>query len=535
MSLKILLKYLYIEGFISDKINKLAQDTEYDPQELLDKFNKYRQQYKLDINQFNTIEDLATKLDEIESGAVKTKTQYKKTKGISGLTSGVDYIEIPMDENYIQAYIPLNWSASKVIASAKIGGTEGKWCTAYQKDISYWNQYIHKDNNILVYVLVDEWEHKEPETPETVIKYAIQVHDEGLVTVWDEEDRRLSSYPSGVPVQKIHNYVNQNWDIIKDKIPPYYKFLIEINGIAINQVIDSPLEYTFYPGDGGNYIFNFDPKITSDSFFVSFEGDYDEVNMQAFMNDFPEIFQYFWDKHLAHYIDEELYNQDAYEEPAVRTAEFNAEDKSLTVHYTQEKLLDLLEDHGKIESSVADIITNPDFLFDLFMDVPPIDGESAVNILSEKNKKMIKKITGIDIDEEYNFLNDEFRDQYEDIYYIIQDGYINGLETFLYNQIYQKVREYLNDLGFEASDKSDFTWMHTVFAEDYLHIFLGILSEKYWYTPFSDYTDFNDNESLWPFLSQESMSVDFDSLGNGFDDDACNEFIEDRLKEFKAS
>ena len=73
-----------------------------------------------------------------------------KQSGITGLKNGQDYLELKTDGTY-QAYRPLNYEASKLIASNSIGGCEGKWCTAYQKDNSYWKDYTK--SNVLVYVI----------------------------------------------------------------------------------------------------------------------------------------------------------------------------------------------------------------------------------------------------------------------------------------------------------------------------------------------------------------------------------------------
>jgi len=54
------------------------------------------------------------------------------------------------------AYIPLNWEASKLLAGRRIGGCEGKWCIAYQKDKSYWKSYIYSQNLTPIYFIKDK-------------------------------------------------------------------------------------------------------------------------------------------------------------------------------------------------------------------------------------------------------------------------------------------------------------------------------------------------------------------------------------------
>ena len=51
-----------------------------------------------------------------------------------------------------QAYIPLTWEASKLIASNKIGHGTAKWCTAHHKLDKHWYEYA-EDNKILIYLI----------------------------------------------------------------------------------------------------------------------------------------------------------------------------------------------------------------------------------------------------------------------------------------------------------------------------------------------------------------------------------------------
>ena len=117
----------------------------------------------------------------------KTKTGLKKAVkklGIEGLKEGEDYIELDISEytNTYKAYVPLHWEASKLIASSKIGGCEGKWCTAYQKNSLNWLQHTEHDNAVLIYLVNT----KKPE------KYAIKYYvDSSDITVWDSNDNGL--------------------------------------------------------------------------------------------------------------------------------------------------------------------------------------------------------------------------------------------------------------------------------------------------------------------------------------------------------
>ena len=109
------------------------------------------------------------------------KEKAVKKSGIKGLEEGKDYLEFPMPDPKIKAYIPLNYEASKLIASTKVGPCEGKWCTAYQKTDEHWKKYSKLDI-ILIYII----------TPET--KYAIAAYTNSrlLLEIFDATDNALS-------------------------------------------------------------------------------------------------------------------------------------------------------------------------------------------------------------------------------------------------------------------------------------------------------------------------------------------------------
>nr|MDA3854773.1 BspA family leucine-rich repeat surface protein [Candidatus Woesearchaeota archaeon] len=106
------------------------------------------------------------------------KSKRVKAGGISGLKEGEDYLVFPTDK--FLGYVPLNHEASKLIASKSIGGCEGKWCTAYQKDSSYWRTYVLENNIVLIYILHENE------------KYAIAVYPNMEMEVFDKEDRNIS-------------------------------------------------------------------------------------------------------------------------------------------------------------------------------------------------------------------------------------------------------------------------------------------------------------------------------------------------------
>ncbi len=105
---------------------------------------------KLEFNDFK---------DVINSSSKRKKKKSLKDKGIGGLKEGEDYIHVKLKNKEYLAYAPLNYEASKAIATKHIGNCEGKWCVAYQKSRVYWQHYNYQGFNeggassIFVYII----------------------------------------------------------------------------------------------------------------------------------------------------------------------------------------------------------------------------------------------------------------------------------------------------------------------------------------------------------------------------------------------
>mgnify|MGYP000947357970 FL=1 len=146
------------------------------------------------------IEDIYKATQEV------TKTGRKKAvkaQGIQGLKLGKDYLIFPIPGPY-QAYIPLTYEASKLIASKYVGPCEGDWCTAYQKTIKYWHGYTYDYKIVLIYVITKK------------TKYALTIGETKKVVIFDAKDKtvEISAFNKalGVDVEAI---VSQNDTIVK--------------------------------------------------------------------------------------------------------------------------------------------------------------------------------------------------------------------------------------------------------------------------------------------------------------------------------
>jgi hypothetical protein len=135
-------------------INRLEGLTDEQKKEIIDFFNrKPNLEGKIDWNNKNlTYADFEPIIKE------RSKTEVKKAvskSGIAGLIEGKDFIELPLNSDEVHAYMPMNYEASRLIASDKIGGCEGKWCTAYQKTDYYWNNYTGR-RIIFIYFIIEK-------------------------------------------------------------------------------------------------------------------------------------------------------------------------------------------------------------------------------------------------------------------------------------------------------------------------------------------------------------------------------------------
>jgi hypothetical protein len=112
---------------------------------------------KIDWNDWRTLtyNDFVPLLSQISKTA---RQKMVKNTGINGLDEGTDYI-IAYNSGTIVGYCPLDWEASKMIASSYVGAskTTGKWCVALHNNRNFWDNYVSEegDNNNRFLYLVD--------------------------------------------------------------------------------------------------------------------------------------------------------------------------------------------------------------------------------------------------------------------------------------------------------------------------------------------------------------------------------------------
>jgi len=213
---------------VSAKIGEIVKAMRilFERENLINKIESIEERHlKIDVSRIKTFYELNKTINSTH----RQLTKSLKKKGIKGLKRGQDYLEIKVNDEKFGIYIPLNWEASKVIASMRVGLREGKWCTAYAKDQSYWKNYMVKSNGIIVYIVAF--------TPQTISdneKQAIRFANGG-----DVAERRNADNDGVSKVYyetEIVTYVNKNWDRLRENFPeiihPLKDFLEFVQGIG---------------------------------------------------------------------------------------------------------------------------------------------------------------------------------------------------------------------------------------------------------------------------------------------------------------
>ena len=134
-------------------IKRLRNLTDEQKQEVIDFFKKKPNlENRIDWNRRDlTYDDFKEVMDPERNMTKSQRRRLVKSSGIRGLKKGEDYIALDAPEG-IDAYIPLNYEASKLIACKDVGSGVGAWCTAWQKSPVHWNRYTNR-NDVMVYIL----------------------------------------------------------------------------------------------------------------------------------------------------------------------------------------------------------------------------------------------------------------------------------------------------------------------------------------------------------------------------------------------
>lgn len=211
--------FLLLEGQLEDSLMRLGASKE-DAKKAISRWRNLNdaQREKLPNPQKytkkngNTFEDFLNDLQSAEEFVSKTAKQKQvKQSGIKGLVEGEDYIELETGDPDLQAYAPLNYEASKLIASKDVGSCEGKWCVAYQKSPQHWDEYIEIDGGVLIYFI----------TPET--KYAAYYRSATDYELFDPKDNKLANSP----IDDLVAELGKKFDELRENFSPSFKEIIQ--------------------------------------------------------------------------------------------------------------------------------------------------------------------------------------------------------------------------------------------------------------------------------------------------------------------
>ncbi len=218
---------------VDDLLQLFIRDGIRDKIESIEKRN-----LKIDLSKIRNYKDFKKVLNETAGKITKGSAK----KGMVGLTEGKDYLTV-LKNKEVEAYIPLHYKASKVIASDKVGYCEGEWCTAYQKTDSYWEDYVIKNGVILVYIIVVDPDIDKYDPME--LKTAIAFHSPSTYEVFNTKDESIKTTPQ---FSKIQSYVSNNWDKIRSHFPEPKIVLLKkfLSGLLLNKTFEDFKEFIDY-------------------------------------------------------------------------------------------------------------------------------------------------------------------------------------------------------------------------------------------------------------------------------------------------
>jgi hypothetical protein len=217
-------QYILLEGQLEDHYINKGADPE-DAKDAIARWRKLTPKQKEQVPNPQKYQDLKEFIRDLESAekfvSKTAKQKQVKESGIKGLKEGEDYLEFETGNPDIQAYAPLNWEASKLIASEDIGSCEGKWCTAYQKSSQQWYEYTEEEEGAFIYFI----------TPET--KYAvIYLIREGIVgwELFDANDEAFDAYLTKLELPEIYpiaDKMSMHYEEIREHLPPDWDEIID--------------------------------------------------------------------------------------------------------------------------------------------------------------------------------------------------------------------------------------------------------------------------------------------------------------------
>ena len=186
---------------------------------ITDKINSIeKRNLPINLSKIKDYKDFIKQLDSISS----TLTKSSKKRGIQGLKLGKDYLQIPTPnklDTETMILVPLNYKASKIIASDYVGQCEGKWCTAYQKTDEYWESYIEENEGVLVYIVRGASSY----IPDNELKMAIYFYNDFKASEGFDANDKPVQPRSIIYYKEIEVYVKAHEDMIREALAKNFK------------------------------------------------------------------------------------------------------------------------------------------------------------------------------------------------------------------------------------------------------------------------------------------------------------------------
>ena len=143
-----ILKKLLKNGNITEEQFQIAD-------EFFKKYSAFENEIDWNMGLKITWDDLKAIIYKERNSESKTKKRIRK--GLEGFTEGKDYLVLEETDSYV-AYQPFTWEASRMIASHYVEPSinedgyldDADWCTAYQKDRTYWDN--HNEIEAFIYI-----------------------------------------------------------------------------------------------------------------------------------------------------------------------------------------------------------------------------------------------------------------------------------------------------------------------------------------------------------------------------------------------
>lgn len=163
------------------------------------------------VNEIKNADDLLASIND----SLRSKTKIKKGK--LDIMGGKDYLKIPLPDDDIQAYIPLNPETMKVLGHKRYGGVTGEWCIS-QNDNE--DTYIHyaKSLDSVICIVIDEFAEKDY-AKKWAMTYGMSDDSDHSLTIKVFDANNELSFPEDVPhIERIYDYLENNYDKIRSQM-----------------------------------------------------------------------------------------------------------------------------------------------------------------------------------------------------------------------------------------------------------------------------------------------------------------------------